>query len=353
MTDTTSQQRSISPTPLSTTYSSNQNAISALSSNYVSSTIKSQTITTPNQQSNSEITSQISSSTLTSMSSGILSSASSIVSATSVGINTSPLQQNISSSAIISIGATSALTTLSITLMNATLTSSTGIAYTSATPTSTSTAASFNSASANYYIVYYYVTLCNSTVFGPTVINALNKLSPSAASTLLGGIIKQTGLESSLNDTATTAPIDRKLWLIGAIIGPVAFVVILILALYYLHTKCRTRTGVKNKGDVIQAIANEPLSSRYAIDDSNYRSINQQSQEQSPPRLLEPQNNNPLDSRQRSHDLPATNAQSSQLQSSSPPQSEQISQFPVSSNIPLRVTNSIQTKNDAGQLRNQ
>jgi hypothetical protein len=45
----------------------------------------------------------------------------------------------------------------------------------------------------------------------------------------------------SLTTTVTPATPDRKLWIIGAVLGPVAFVLLLIGLCCFLHYKCRPR----------------------------------------------------------------------------------------------------------------
>lgn len=46
---------------------------------------------------------------------------------------------------------------------------------------------------------------------------------------------------TSISTTSPTPAVDRKLWLIGATIGPVAFIIFLIFVFCYLHYKCRPR----------------------------------------------------------------------------------------------------------------
>ena len=45
---------------------------------------------------------------------------------------------------------------------------------------------------------------------------------------------------TSIGNTTSATP-DRKLWLIGAVLGPVAFVLLLIFVFCFLHYKCRPR----------------------------------------------------------------------------------------------------------------
>ena len=51
-----------------------------------------------------------------------------------------------------------------------------------------------------------------------------------------GDLIRSTTIVNPENPAA-----DRKLWLIGAVLGPVAFAILLIFICCYLHYKCRPR----------------------------------------------------------------------------------------------------------------
>ena len=59
-------------------------------------------------------------------------------------------------------------------------------------------------------------------------------------STLLGYDYDGEFVQSKVSGSSST-PSDRKLWLIGAVLGPVAFVLLLIFIFCYLHYKCRPR----------------------------------------------------------------------------------------------------------------
>jgi hypothetical protein len=51
-----------------------------------------------------------------------------------------------------------------------------------------------------------------------------------------GDFVRSTTIGPVSNPTS-----DRKLWLIGAILGPIAFTLLLICAFCYFHYKCRPR----------------------------------------------------------------------------------------------------------------
>ena len=85
--------------------------------------------------------------------------------------------------------------------------------------------------------------LCNSNaLISPTQIKtATDTLSRARITSILGygydgDLIRSTSIASTTNSTP-----DQKLWIIGAVLGPVAFAVLLIFLFCYLHYKCRPR----------------------------------------------------------------------------------------------------------------
>ena len=73
---------------------------------------------------------------------------------------------------------------------------------------------------------------------------ATNTLSRTQIATILGYSYDGDFIKSTSIITNTPTPTaDRKLWLIGAVLGPIAFVLLLICTFCYLHYKCRPRTS--------------------------------------------------------------------------------------------------------------
>jgi hypothetical protein len=64
-----------------------------------------------------------------------------------------------------------------------------------------------------------------------------------------GDLIRSTTIGNT--DTPTT---DKKLWIIGAVLGPVAFALLLIFVFCYLHYKCRPRPTNRSLAKVYQSI---------------------------------------------------------------------------------------------------
>ncbi len=64
-----------------------------------------------------------------------------------------------------------------------------------------------------------------------------------------GDLIRSTTIGNT--DTPTT---DNKLWIIGAVLGPVAFALLLIFVFCYLHYKCRPRPTNRSLAKVYQSI---------------------------------------------------------------------------------------------------
>ncbi len=65
-----------------------------------------------------------------------------------------------------------------------------------------------------------------------------------------GAFVRSTTIGPTNNPTS-----DRKLWLIGATLGPVAFALLLICAFCYLHYKCRPRPTNRTSAKVYPSIA--------------------------------------------------------------------------------------------------
>jgi len=62
-------------------------------------------------------------------------------------------------------------------------------------------------------------------------------------------------VRSTTTDSTDDQPTDRKLWIIGAVLGPVGFFLLLICAFCYLHYKCLPRPT--NRA-LAKSIANAP-----------------------------------------------------------------------------------------------
>lgn len=84
-----------------------------------------------------------------------------------------------------------------------------------------------------------------TTVSAIQVITAVNAVPSAQKLTLFGfetvGDLAQNPDVSPTVTTPTTT--DPKLWIIGAVLGPVAFVLLLIFLACFLHYKCRPRRG--------------------------------------------------------------------------------------------------------------
>ncbi|CAF0808010.1 unnamed protein product [Adineta ricciae] len=80
----------------------------------------------------------------------------------------------------------------------------------------------------------------NQSVAPILVKSATDKLSRAQITSLLGYDYENEFIRSTT--IATTNPVpDQKLWIIGAVLGPVAFTILLIFVFCYLHYKCRPR----------------------------------------------------------------------------------------------------------------
>lgn len=97
---------------------------------------------------------------------------------------------------------------------------------------------------AKYRVDYSVVDECSSnSLVSPTVVrSATSILTRDQISNIFGYQFDNEFIQSSSISATTTSPVvDQKLWLIGATIGPVVFVLLLIFIFCYLHYKCRPR----------------------------------------------------------------------------------------------------------------
>lgn len=97
---------------------------------------------------------------------------------------------------------------------------------------------------AKYKVDYSVVDLCDSgRLVSPTVVrSATDVLTRDQITTIFGFQFDGAFIQSTALSASTTPPVvDQKLWLIGATLGPVAFVLLLIFFFCYLHYKCRPR----------------------------------------------------------------------------------------------------------------
>jgi len=92
-------------------------------------------------------------------------------------------------------------------------------------------------------MVNYTVTDCNGIQKSASeVVAATNTVPQSQKNALLGYTFDGNFAQSpSVPNQTPTASSNQKLWIIGAVLGPVAFVLLLIGLCCYLYFKCRTR----------------------------------------------------------------------------------------------------------------
>jgi hypothetical protein len=81
----------------------------------------------------------------------------------------------------------------------------------------------------------------NSLISPIQVLTATNTLSPMLIRRILGYEYVGDFIRSTMLGNTSTPTTDRKLWIIGAVLGPVGFVLLLICVFCYLHYKCRPR----------------------------------------------------------------------------------------------------------------
>ncbi|CAF1135988.1 unnamed protein product [Rotaria sordida] len=100
---------------------------------------------------------------------------------------------------------------------------------------------------------------------------ATDRLLPQQIIDTLGYNYDGELIRSTTNDSGQTSPTDRKLWLIGAILGPIGFVLLLIFVFCYLHYKCRPRP--KNRALTKPVNNAPPVSAR----STNYKTMSNES----------------------------------------------------------------------------
>lgn len=85
--------------------------------------------------------------------------------------------------------------------------------------------------------------LCNANrlVEPVQVKEATERLTRSQITDILQYDYDGTLVRATSIPTTETPATDRKLWIIGAVLGPVAFALLLIFLFCYLHYKCRPR----------------------------------------------------------------------------------------------------------------
>ena len=84
---------------------------------------------------------------------------------------------------------------------------------------------------------------CNQNAFiSPAqVLTATDTLSRTQIINMLGYEYEGDLIRSTTIGNTTNPTTDRKLWIIGAVLGPVGFALLLICVFCYLHYKCRPR----------------------------------------------------------------------------------------------------------------
>lgn len=115
-----------------------------------------------------------------------------------------------------------------------------------------------STSSGRRYLVNYYVTsACNPNSFtSPTdVRTAVDILTDNQIRETLGYNFEGDIVRSTSTDSTDGTPTDRKLWIIGAVLGPVAFFLLLVCSFCYLHYKCRPRPTNRT---LAKTIANAP-----------------------------------------------------------------------------------------------
>ncbi|CAF1090375.1 unnamed protein product, partial [Didymodactylos carnosus] len=194
----------------------------------------------------------------------------------------------------------------------------------------------------NDYEVFYYVTnstIINGSVFYDGISNLSlteinSKLQKHAAdfTVTLGEKVQR----ADLSNITVTTPIltDQKLWLIGAIMGPIFFVILLILLFLYLHFKCRPRNN--NKTHTGKIPSGVPESSRKAplLNAAGSTNNNNIQERQSAPTIVDLIQSNPLDQQQPKHMSPRPQLNDENIVDIPP-------QLPKSSDIPLHIRESI------------
>ncbi|CAF4133719.1 unnamed protein product, partial [Rotaria sp. Silwood2] len=192
------------------------------------------------------------------------------------------------------------------------------------------------------YRVYYTVTdlSTNKSVSAAAVQSATDKLTNTQKVTLLGFIFEGNLIQSpNISHTVSTPTTDSKLWIIGAVLGPIAFVLLLIILFCFIYARCRKQG---NNQSTAEAVYNIPQISSRA---SNYQTAsNELRQEQATPlnnvRVLT-QNDILLGNTASSKQLPPIKSQTA---------SNNMPQYPVSVDIPMQETRHL---NDVEHWRNK
>ncbi|CAF3517864.1 unnamed protein product [Rotaria socialis] len=137
---------------------------------------------------------------------------------------------------------------------------------------------STSSASRNYQVDYSVVSLCSGggLVSPIQVKTAMDVLSSAQIITTLGYNYEGELIRSTAIGNTQTAVADPKLWIIGAVLGPVGFVLLLIFVFCYLHYKCRPRPANRQLN---KNVSKAPPAS---VRPTNYKTMtNEPTQEQS------------------------------------------------------------------------
>ncbi|CAF3600171.1 unnamed protein product [Adineta steineri] len=197
-----------------------------------------------------------------------------------------------------------------------------------------------NSVPRQYQTNYTVLDSCNSNQLVPPiqVKAATDTLSRTQISNILGfdydgDLIKSTSIDNPTNPTS-----DKKLWIIGAVLGPVAFTLLLIFIFCYLHYKCRPRQTNRPLG---KPLHNVPLSAR----STNNATI---SNDVINPKASTEKN---IHSLTQNNPLVGTNTSFHRLTSAESDDSlTHLPQYPISNDIPM---NEIRHQNDAERWRNK
>ncbi|CAF0844701.1 unnamed protein product [Rotaria sp. Silwood1] len=191
------------------------------------------------------------------------------------------------------------------------------------------------------YRVNYTVTdtRTNKTVSATDVKTATDKINENQKISLLGFQFDGNFVQSpSIQPEPSTLTTDNKLWIIGAVLGPIAFVLLLI-SLSCIYFKWRKRGNNQSNAEVVY---NVPQTSSRAL---NYHTVsNELRQEQATPlnnaRVLT-QNDILLGNTASSKRSPRIKSQTT---------SNNIQQFPVTADIPMQET---RYHNDVEHWRNK
>jgi hypothetical protein len=86
---------------------------------------------------------------------------------------------------------------------------------------------------------------CSSRIIPAAAVQtAVSTVPVDRISAILGFEINGDFIQSpSITRTPSSPQSDRKLWIIGAVLGPIAFVLLLIGLCCFIHYKCRPRSN--------------------------------------------------------------------------------------------------------------